>query len=137
MSHLDALKNRYASTLQKIQSEGLVLQDVREEGPKLYISAVAGSEAAKNRVWDEIKTNHPAWQTDLICDIKVDPQAAPASAAPAVRTYTVKGGDTLSKIAQEFYGDAKQYMKIFEANKPMLTHPDKIYPGQLLRIPPA
>jgi nucleoid-associated protein YgaU len=47
----------------------------------------------------------------------------------------VKSGDTLSKIAKEEYGDANAYMKIFEANKPMLSHPDKIYPGQKLRIP--
>jgi nucleoid-associated protein YgaU len=50
--------------------------------------------------------------------------------------YTVKSGDSLSKIAKEFYGNANAYMKIFEANKPMLSHPDKIYPGQNLRIPP-
>ena len=45
-------------------------------------------------------------------------------------------GDTLSKISKQFYGDANKYMKIFEANKPMLKSPDKIYPGQNLRIPP-
>lgn len=50
--------------------------------------------------------------------------------------YTVRSGDSLSKIAKEFYGNANAYMKIFEANKPMLSHPDKIYPGQTLRIPP-
>jgi nucleoid-associated protein YgaU len=50
--------------------------------------------------------------------------------------YTVKSGDTLSKIAKEHYGNANAYMQIFEANKPMLSHPDKIYPGQTLRIPP-
>ena len=50
--------------------------------------------------------------------------------------YTVVRGDTLSKIARDFYGNANAYMQIFEANKPMLTHPDKIYPGQMLRIPP-
>lgn len=49
--------------------------------------------------------------------------------------YTVKKGDTLSAIAKSQYGNANQYMKIFEANKPMLSHPDKIYPGQVLRIP--
>ena len=52
------------------------------------------------------------------------------------RYYTVKGGDTLSKIAKDHYGNANAYMKIFEANRPMLSHPDKIYPGQTLRIPP-
>ena len=50
--------------------------------------------------------------------------------------YTVVRGDTLSKVAKEYYGNANAYMKIFEANKPMLSHPDKIYPGQMLRIPP-
>jgi nucleoid-associated protein YgaU len=56
--------------------------------------------------------------------------------APEAQYYTVKSGDTLSKIAKQFYGNANEYPKIFEANKPMLTHPDKIYPGQNLRIPP-
>ncbi|MGY0504296.1 peptidoglycan-binding protein LysM [Luteimonas sp. e5] len=51
------------------------------------------------------------------------------------RTYTVVKGDTLSKIAKEMYGDANKYPVIFEANKPMLKDPDKIYPGQVLRIP--
>jgi nucleoid-associated protein YgaU len=50
--------------------------------------------------------------------------------------YTVVRGDTLSKIAQEHYGRASLYRVIFEANRPMLEHPDKIYPGQVLRIPP-
>ncbi|MDH4656127.1 MULTISPECIES: peptidoglycan-binding protein LysM [unclassified Pseudomonas] len=54
--------------------------------------------------------------------------------APA-RFVTVKKGDTLSAIAKAEYGNANAYMKIFEANKPMLSHPDKIYPGQVLRIP--
>ena len=51
------------------------------------------------------------------------------------RFYTVRSGDTLSKIAREFYGDANAYMRIFEANRPMLKDPDLIYPGQALRIP--
>jgi nucleoid-associated protein YgaU len=56
--------------------------------------------------------------------------------APEAQFYTVVSGDTLSKISRHYYGDANKYMKIFEANKPMLTSPDKIYPGQKLRIPP-
>ena len=51
------------------------------------------------------------------------------------RYYTVKSGDTLSAISKEMYGTANEYPRIFEANKPMLTHPDKIYPGQVLIIP--
>lgn len=49
--------------------------------------------------------------------------------------YTVQSGDTLSKIAKQFYGDPNKYMLIFESNRPMLSDPDKIYPGQMLRIP--
>jgi LysM repeat protein len=55
--------------------------------------------------------------------------------APQAQFHTVVRGDTLSKIALNFYGSANRYPEIFEANKPMLTHPDKIYPGQVLRIP--
>jgi nucleoid-associated protein YgaU len=55
---------------------------------------------------------------------------------PEARWHTVVSGDNLSKIAKTFYGDANKYPVIFEANKPMLKHPDKIYPGQMLRIPP-
>ncbi len=83
------------------------------------------------------------------CQIEVDEppveaavEPAPAveasggqTAAPASTFYTVQSGDTLSKIAAEHYGAANKYMVIFEANKPMLTDPDKIYPGQTLRIP--
>lgn len=58
-----------------------------------------------------------------------------AGAADESKWYEVKRGDTLSKIAKDFYGDANRYSAIFEANKPMLTDPDKIYPGQMLRIP--
>jgi nucleoid-associated protein YgaU len=54
---------------------------------------------------------------------------------PEARWYTVVKGDTLSKIAKQQYGDANKYPQIFEANKPMLKHPDKIYPGQVLRVP--
>lgn len=75
------------------------------------------------------------------CQLQVEAQASPATvseAAPVAESvfYTVKSGDTLGKIAQEHYGAASKYTVIFEANKPMLTDPDKIYPGQQLRIPP-
>ena len=57
-------------------------------------------------------------------------------AAAMAQFHTVERGDTLGKIAKEYYGNAMKYPEIFEANKPMLSHPDKIYPGQVLRIPP-
>jgi len=67
---------------------------------------------------------------------KVQDNLKVASATPESQYYTVQSGDTLSKIAARFYGDAKKYNLIFDANRPMLSHPDKIYPGQNLRIPP-
>ena len=65
----------------------------------------------------------------------VNDQLKVANAGQAGDFYTVKSGDTLSKIAKQHYGDANRYSAIFEANKPMLSDPDKIYPGQTLRIP--
>ncbi|MBX2953534.1 MAG: peptidoglycan-binding protein LysM [Leadbetterella sp.] len=65
----------------------------------------------------------------------VDNNIVVVTPEPEAQFHTVEKGDTLSKIAKTFYGDAMKYPVIFEANKPMLTHPDKIYPGQVLRIP--
>ena len=67
---------------------------------------------------------------------KVNDEMSVATPEDEAQYYTVVKGDTLSKIAKEYYGIANAYPKIFEANKPMLSHPDKIYPGQTLRIPP-
>jgi nucleoid-associated protein YgaU len=67
----------------------------------------------------------------------VDESIATPAPEPAAVFHTVKEGDTLSAIAKKHYGDANEYPLIFEANKPMLSDPDKIYPGQSLRIPPA
>jgi len=67
---------------------------------------------------------------------RVDDQLEVLKPEPEAKYYTVVKGDTLSKIAKEFYGNAMKYPVIFEANKPMLTNPDLIYPGQVLRIPP-
>ncbi|MBK6813912.1 MAG: peptidoglycan-binding protein LysM [Saprospiraceae bacterium] len=65
-------------------------------------------------------------------DDRVSVIAAPE---PEADLYEVKSGDSLSKISKHFYGDPMRYNEIFEANKPLLSHPDKIYPGQMLRIP--
>ncbi len=66
---------------------------------------------------------------------KVDCQLSVETPAKQATFYTVKSGDSLSKIAKAHYGDANKYPVIFEANRPMLSDPDKIYPGQVLRIP--
>lgn len=100
----------------------------------------AGNVKGVERVDDRIKLG-PA---PAASDAAVATDAAPAQAAepeaseqPASRFYTVVAGDTLSAIAKREYGSASKYPQIFEANKPMLSHPDKIYPGQTLRIPPV
>jgi len=65
----------------------------------------------------------------------VDDQMTVENPEPEAQFHTVVSGDTLGKIAKNYYGNAMKYPVIFEANKPMLSHPDKIYPGQVLRIP--
>jgi nucleoid-associated protein YgaU len=100
---------------------------------KLYFNGMVKSQDEANKIWDAIKTV-PDWRNDIVADIKVDPNAAASSSGS---TYTVKSGDTLSKIAKEHLGDANAYMKIFEANKDQLSDPDKIKPGQVLKIPTA
>jgi nucleoid-associated protein YgaU len=75
----------------------------------------------------------PDWKNDIVADIKV---VAPApGGAAAAKTYTVQAGDTLSAIAKKQLGDANAYLKIFEANKDQLSDPNKIKPGQVLRLP--
>lgn len=72
------------------------------------------------------------------CQMQVDPPEAEAAAPEEESTfYTVQAGDTLGKIAAQHYGAASKYTMIFEANRPMLEDPDKIYPGQTLRLPVA
>ncbi|MCL4117489.1 UNVERIFIED_CONTAM: hypothetical protein GTU68_062961 [Idotea baltica] len=65
----------------------------------------------------------------------VDDQMTVEHVEPEAQFHTVVSGDTLGKIAKNYYGNAMKYPVIFEANKPMLEHPDRIYPGQVLRIP--
>lgn len=128
------LRDKYNHAIQT--AKGFKMDgSAQERDGKLHFTGTVGSEAEKNAIWDAIKTV-PDWRTDVVADVKV--VARPGSAAPAAaRTYTVKAGDTLSKISKEYFGDANDYMKIFNANKDQLTDPDKIKPGQVLKIPAA
>jgi nucleoid-associated protein YgaU len=134
----EQLKAKYQSVLNFIQSQGVQLQNLNMEGDKLLIRASAPSADLKNKVWDQIKLVDPNF-SDLIADIQAPAAAAAAASANAPsaspRSYTVQAGDSLSKIAKQFYGDANKYMKIFEANKDKLSDPDKIKPGMDLVIP--
>ena len=133
------LRDMYAYAIQT--AKGKFHGNAEERDGKLYFKGTVATEAEKNQIWDAIKTI-PTWQKDIVADIQVTGpppssgaaggQQKPASAA---KTYTVQAGDTLSKIAKEHLGNAGAYMKIFEANKDQLTDPDKIKPGQVLRLP--
>jgi LysM repeat protein len=131
---LAQLKQKYASVLNLIQQKGVQLSHLHVQDNKLVIQGTAPSEAVKNEIWNQIKLVDPTF-SDLSCQIDAPAGAPAAAAAPAARTYTVQAGDSLSKIAKEFYGNASDYMKIFNANTDKLTNPDQIKPGQVLTIP--
>ena len=123
------LRDKYNNAIQT--AKGYRMQGSAEERDgKLYFKGQVKNQDEVNKIWDAIKTV-PDWRNDIVGEITIDPNA------PKDATYTVKAGDTLSKIAKEHLGDAGAYMKIFEANKDQLTDPDKIKPGQVLKIPSA
>ena len=124
------LRDKYAYAIQT--AKGKFDGSAQEKDGKLYFAGTVKSEAEANEIWNAIKTI-PDWRTDVVADIKV--VAPAAGAAAAAKTYTVKAGDTLSAIAKAQLGDANAYMKIFDANKDQLTDPNKIKPGQVLRLP--
>jgi nucleoid-associated protein YgaU len=136
-----SLRDKYAHAIQT--AKGKFHGNAEERDGKLHFKGTVASDAERNELWTAIKTV-PDWEKDVVADIQVtgggapqasqSPQAAQAPAAQA-KTYTVQSGDTLSKIAKDHLGNANAYMKIFEANKDQLSDPDKIKPGQVLRIP--
>lgn len=94
----------------------------------------AGNVKGVEKVDDRLKIGSPPGKAAGPATAEAAPEPD-STEMPTSQFYTVKSGDTLSKIAREFYGSAGKYPVIFEANKPMLTDPDRIYPGQVLRIP--
>ena len=127
-------KYAYAISVAKGKFDG----SAQERDGKLHFVGSVQTEAQKNEIWTAIKTI-PDWQNEVVADIKVTgggaAAGAPAAAATAGKSYTVKAGDTLSKIAKEHLGDANAYMRIFEANRDKLSNPDLIKPGQVLTLP--
>jgi len=138
---LDQLKAKYQSVLNLISQLGVQLQNLHVQDNKLVIRAQAQTKSVSNKIWDQIKLVNRDYGQDLMAEITyvADDLAAAAAAAASggtqTRSYTVKAGDSLSKIAKAHYGDANQYTKIFEANRDKLKDPDKIFPGQVLVIP--
>lgn len=121
-----------AAIVKYIETQGLDVGglDVGFDAPSstVTVSGTVGDQATKEKV--------------LLCCgnvsgvVAVNDMLTVSTPQPESKWHTVVSGDNLSKIAKAFYGDANKYPVIFDANKPMLKHPDKIYPGQLLRIPP-
>ena len=139
MPDLEQLKTKYQAALTAIQQQGVRLAHMHIQDGKLFLQGEAPSEQAKNEVWNKVKAVDPSY-SDLTLDLKINPalasaQQTGAAASGGMQTYTVKSGDTLSKIAQQYYGDSGQYMRIFEANRDKLKDPDKIQVGQQLTIP--
>jgi nucleoid-associated protein YgaU len=126
------LRDKYAHAVQT--AKNLRMQGAAEEREgKLYFKGTTQTQEEANKIWDAIKTV-PDWQKEIVADIKATGQQA-GGGAQSETTYTVKSGDTLSKIAREHLGDANAYMEIFNANRDQLSDPDKIKPGQVLKIP--
>ncbi|WP_027015186.1 peptidoglycan-binding protein LysM [Comamonas composti] len=134
-SAADAQKESDAKAAQAIESyiglQNLGVSDLKVQFDgsqgKVTVHGTAPTQAAKEKV-------------TLCCGNvanvqSVDNLMTVSAPEPEAQFHDVVRGDTLSAIAKKFYGDANKYPVIFEANKPMLTHPDKIYPGQKLRIP--
>jgi LysM repeat protein len=132
------LKQKYQTVLNTIEQQNVRLQNLHVEDDKLFIKGTAPSQQAKDAIWNQIKLVDPSY-SDLTADISVEApqQRAAAVGGPTTsgQTYTVKSGDTLSKISQQFYGSSNEYMRIFYANRDKLSDPDKIQAGQQLIIP--
>ena len=137
------LRDKYSQAVTTAKQLGMEGSAEEREG-KLHFHGTVKSEDEKNRIWNAIKTV-PDWQHEIMADIRVKPGAQaqpsaqsipqPTPAKASMKTYTVKSGDTLSEIAKHELGSANKYMDIFNANRDQLTDPDKIKPGQVLRIP--
>ena len=156
MASFEELKTKYQSVLEVIQEEQVSVKNLHLQDDKLFIKGVAPSLEAANKVWDEIKRVNPS-ANDITADFPVDTSMQVQRPAQQrqqqpqreteeeqeeqptsnLRMYTVKSGDTLSKISKQFYGSPNDYMKIFDANRDQLSDPDKIKVGQELKIPAA
>jgi len=140
------LRDKYQQAINT--AKGFRMDGAAEERDgKLHFNGTVKSEAEKNAIWDALKTV-PEWRNEVVANITVAAGAgggamgtagnagtSSAGSAGMSTTYTVKAGDTLSKIAKEHFGNANMYMEIFNANKDQLSDPDKIKPGQVLKMP--
>jgi nucleoid-associated protein YgaU len=124
------LREKYDHAIQTAKDFGMQGSADERDG-KLHFHGTVQTQDQANKIWDAIKAI-PTWRQEVVADVKASggPQGSQAE-----QTYTVKPGDTLSKIAKDKLGNADAYMDIFNANKDQLSDPDKIKPGQVLKIP--
>ncbi len=125
MADFEQLKQKYQPVLDAITKEGAQLMNLNLDGNQLFLKALAVSQSSKDRIWDAIKHVDPTF-ADLKHDIEVKAGA---------QKYTVQSGDSLSKIAKHFYGDAQKFAVIAKANN--IDNPDLIKVGEELEIPAA
>lgn len=112
---------------------------IAEETDRQKIVDTLTSAPGITRVEDRMSLA-PAEPVEATPEAAVDEEAADEETQPAIlaeggKTYTVESGDTLWRISEKIYGNGSNYMKIFEANTDLLEHPDRIFPGQELKIP--
>ena len=124
-----ATRDKYQSLIDLANQSGVSNLQVTEDGDVLHVTGTASSEEAKQKLWDEYNRIDPDMRSgDLVLSIDVG-----GGGGGGGETYTVKSGDTLSKIGQHH---RVAWREIYEANKDVIgDNPDKIHPGQTLRIP--
>jgi len=123
----EKLKAKYQSVLRLVEQQKVELWNLHVENNHLVIKGSAPSEKVKNLIWDQVKLVDPTF-----ADLRLELSAA---AEPEFEQYSVKAGDTLSKLAQHYYGDKFTYSRIFDANRDILDDANKIQVGQQLKIP--
>ncbi|MEO1012753.1 MAG: LysM peptidoglycan-binding domain-containing protein [Bacteroidota bacterium] len=123
-----SVKAKYQPVLNLGEELGIKDGNVTEEGGILKIKGEAGTQYEKNLLWDKIKEIGGENPADLMANISV-------ADTSVFHRHTVRSGESLSKIAKHYYGDAMKYQQIFEANTDQLKNPDLIHPDQVLVIP--
>ena len=123
-----AVRAKYQGVLDLGEKLNIANGNVTEENGVLKVKGTAAKQYEKNLLWDAIKAAGGDSPTDILANIDVADDTVYAR-------HTVKGGDTLGKIAKHYYGNASKYTAIFEANKDILNNPDVIHPDQELKIP--
>lgn len=137
----DELKQKYSTALNVLDQQHVQLYNLHLQDNKLFLRGVAPTQQAIDAVWNQIKLVNPN-ADDITVELSVSQTQAQTAAANAGtsqqsgQTYTVKSGDTLSKISKQHYGNANEFMRIFYANRDKLNDPNKIQVGQQLVIPP-